>query len=107
MRFKMDFQNKIRSKKGDGMSINIVVVAVLALVVLVILLAIFSNKMRVGSKGQDDAQKNLQSNICSDTVEGRSYYCSPVSCTSGPGKRLQDNYIDCPKESGFCCVKTP
>lgn len=107
MRFPNMMLKLTRSKKGDGMSINIVVVAVLALVVLVVLLAIFSNKMRTGAKGQDDAQKNLQSNVCSDTVDGRSYYCSPVSCAAGSGKRLQDNYIDCPKESGFCCVKTP
>lgn len=98
---------KLNSKKADGMSINIVVVAVLALVVLVVLLAIFSNKMRTGVKGQDDAQKNFQSNICADTIGSQAYFCSPVSCTKTVtgGKVVQDNYIDCPKGSGYCCPK--
>lgn len=104
--FHMINVRKMMSKKADGMSINIVVVAVLALVVLVVLLAIFSNKMKTGVKGQEDAQKTLQSNVCAETVDKTTYYCSTTSSCNVGNKAKEADYIDCPKGSGYCCVKT-
>lgn len=43
------------SKKGQSMSINVIIVAVIALVVLVVLIAIFTGRIGVFTKGTEKA----------------------------------------------------
>lgn len=98
----IDSRKKMISKRADGLSINIVVVAVIAMIVLVVLLAIFSNKIKTSTKTQDDTQKNFESNVCAQTVDGVQYYCSMTSCINR--RTISSGFIDCP-DSAFCCPK--
>jgi hypothetical protein len=54
-------------KKGDGLSINVIIVAAIALIVLVVLVAIFTGRMGNWGRGIDDATKGQK---CSGTWSG-------------------------------------
>lgn len=89
----------MKSKKADGMSLNLVVVAVLALVVLVVILAVFGGKMRDTNTKGDAAQSSFMNNIC----EQNGKKCI-ANGTSGCNNRQISNdnkYIDCPSPN--CC----
>lgn len=87
------------SKKGDGMSLNVVVVAALALIVLIVLTAIFATKMKDSNQKGDASTKNTMDNVCSR--DGRYCNTSGVSCNV-PGKNsiVSGSFIDC---IGTCC----
>lgn len=88
----------MKSKKADGMSLNIIVLAVIALAVLVVILAVFGNKMRQGSNAQDKAGNDVQSSVC--------LTCVPPgqNCPNGgTGTPVNSNmYINCPA-GNYCC----
>ncbi|MBN2881581.1 hypothetical protein JXM83_06050 [Candidatus Woesearchaeota archaeon] len=90
------------NKKGDGMSLNLVVVAAIALVVLVVLLSVFASKMRQGTQGQETAVKEFNTNLCSQTREGaKCLSVGETGCSKSDADASQ-GYIDCPKGSGCC-----
>ncbi len=48
-------------KKGQGISINVIIVAVIALVVLVVLVAIFTGRIAIFQRGVGDVNERLTS----------------------------------------------
>jgi len=93
----------MKSKKASGLSLNMVVIAVLAMVVLVVILAIFGNKMRQSSQEQESAVSNFNEGICNiggNRCFGESESNSDTivkidTCRTG-------NYIDCPSPNKCC-----
>lgn len=85
-----------KSKKGDGMSINVVVVAALALIVLIVLTAIFASKMQSSNKKGDVAETDTLNQIC--TKSGQ--YCEMNSRATCSQVVPVKTYLDC---SGRCC----
>ena len=89
-----------KSKKADGMSINVIVVAAIALIVLVVLTAIFAGRMKTSGDKQDKSTGETLSKVC--TGIGR--YCNSTdgqsSTCKGSNTNLGKDYIDC---SGVCC----
>jgi hypothetical protein len=83
-------------KKGDGLSMNVMIVAILCIVVLVVLVIIFVN-------GTNKAQKNIDSclggSICVDNDN---------SCVNEKGEKGITIASDCIMKSGgkgkFCCA---
>ncbi len=85
-------------KKGQGLSMTIIVVAILALVILVILLLVLTGRLALfGGEAQECP------GMCSGLTDGKVNEC-PIGYTElGPG----DQYIakDGTKCEGLCCIK--
>lgn len=81
-------------KKGQGMSINVIIIAVLALLVLVVLAFIFTGKIGKFTQATADCQ-SISGNVCD------------YSCGSG---YVQDNSRGCFDDDGeldtsqVCCI---
>ncbi|MFO7677087.1 MAG: hypothetical protein R6V50_01710 [Thermoplasmatota archaeon] len=52
------------SKKGQGLSLNVVVIAALALIVLVVLTAIFAGKIRESSQSGEKSTQEFLGKVC-------------------------------------------
>jgi len=80
------------SKKGQGLSLNTVVLAALALIVLIIIVLILTGKIRKTSEGIDDTGKIVDTSKCEipgartcvlyDECETTQLYSIP-GCTAG------------------------
>ena len=56
----MDFLKNLANKKGQGLSLTVIIVAALALIVLVVLVAIFVGRIGIFNEGVgDEAQADL------------------------------------------------
>lgn len=84
-----------RSKKGDGLSMNVVIITILCLVVLVVLVIIFIN-------GTNKSQKQLDSCLGGSTcVDSKSECCDE---NGGAGVLLEsDCYKDDQQKGKYCC----
>ena len=83
---------KIKSTKSQGISINVVIIAVLALVVLVVLTVIFTDKVKIFSEGlQSCAAKQGH---CSDKCTDNEALIANANCPEG-----NDD-----KSKKLCCV---
>lgn len=90
-------KQKILKKKAQGISLNMVIVAVIALVVLIVLILIFSGRMNVFGRGTSETTAQYTANKCE--VPGTSNECMDRdecsrlggSWTAGP----EDGYEDC------------
>ncbi|MFO7677088.1 MAG: hypothetical protein R6V50_01715 [Thermoplasmatota archaeon] len=82
-------------KKASGLSLNMVVIAVIAMVVLVVVLAVFGNKMRQSNQEREDAVSGFNSGVCNN----KTHHCvgSEDSCDEESG-----DYIDCPYPNKCC-----
>lgn len=88
-------------KKGQGLSVNVIIVAAIALIVLVILVAVFTGRFSVftgGLKGMGDASQPCNENA--QGMEGAVLYEADVgSCLDG------DRVISAQTSPGkVCCV---
>ena len=82
---------KIKNTKSQGISINVVIIAVLALVVLVVLTFIFTGKVKIFSEGlQSCAAKQGH---CSDKCSDNEALIANANCPEGG-----------PKENKICCI---
>lgn len=84
----MSFKNK----KSQGMSINVVIIAVLGLVVLVVLAAIFTGRVKLFSSGLDR---------CTGSCEKNNEDCSAKNGVVIPKKICPKNDD---KTEKVCCV---
>ena len=85
------------SKKAQGISINVIIVAVIALLVLVVLMAIFGGRMGLWGEGVTDAQNRR----CSD-VSGYDVVQEGQQCPDGTALSL---YAYTDVSAGFkCCL---
>ena len=81
------------SKKAQGLSLNVVVIAALALIVLVVLTAIFGGKIRESSQSGEASTKDFLGTVCAN-IKGECGSCNEG--TTGRGK-----FVDCGSEE--CC----
>ncbi|MFH1590508.1 MAG: DUF948 domain-containing protein [archaeon] len=85
------------NRKGQGISMNVIIIAAIALLVLVVLAIIFLGKM--GGWGQDVAY-----------CENKGGVCSPANTACGTqGTRVSEHPIPfptwkCPNDGEVCCV---
>ncbi|PLW79522.1 hypothetical protein C0585_07440 [Candidatus Woesearchaeota archaeon] len=87
-------------KKGQGMSMNVIIIAVLALLVLVILSVIFTTKMRDTRKNVDSCENNGGECVYGDYATDPN---DPDYCNEDRYDRLA-NY-DCTDDEDVCCIR--
>jgi hypothetical protein len=80
------------AKKGQGLSLNAIIVATLALLVLVVLAMIFTG--RIG---------NFTKEARSCSTLGSAGCVTDSSECSGEGQKVMNRY-SCPEESPVCCL---
>lgn len=92
----------MKSKKADGMTLNIIVVAALALIVLIVLTAIFAGKIKTSSDKGDQSTGETLSKVCA-SLGGYCWTGKNIGgCAVQPGGSSDGKgYIDC---SGMCCT---
>ncbi len=89
------------SKKAQGLSINVIIVAAIALIVLVVLVAIFTG--RLGIFGKEVSEIGLE---CTDYKEGDNT-ASWQSDACGEGFKEIFTAKDSDEHAGqYCCVAT-
>jgi hypothetical protein len=92
------------NKKAQGISLNMIIVAVIALIVLIVLIVIFAGRMNVFGRGTSETTSQYSSNRCE--VPGTTNECLDRdecnrlggSWTPGP----EDRYEDCGRTG--CCT---
>lgn len=86
----------IHNKKGQGISINVIIIAAIALLVLVILSIIFTGRMGIFSH---------QVNSCS-AKGGQCFDISGSSCSDASGGKYTLPYplVKCETEGETCCL---
>lgn len=84
----------MRSKKAQGLPINLIIIAVIALIVLIVVLAITTGKLKTFGKGISNCV--ARGGSCTGTQEGTGYKC-------GAGEVYLPG-TDCEPNSG-CCQK--
>ena len=83
----------VKNKKGQGLPINVIIIAALALVVLVVLVLMFTGRFQLFSEG-------LQNCL----VKGGS--CEPASSGCKPNEApIINTNCENEKVKGICCVK--
>ena len=83
-------------KKGQGISLETIIIAIIVLIVLVVLILVFTGRFSLFNKGLDQCPPGpsycVDSSIeCSNNF-GRDYLPSPMNCND-------DDSID------YCCMK--
>jgi len=91
-------KNHLPYKKSQGLSVNVIIIAAIALIVLVVLIAVFTGRFGIFSKGLDSA-----TNICKLPGTGR-------DCCGGGTTALPDppggKWSDCNENQGCCSFST-
>ena len=94
------------SKKSQGISIHVLIVAALALVVLIVLIAIFTGRLNLFSKSYGATTERAQEDVC--TARGCICYSTVggVACPSTAPDELTPatQWIDC-SANQRCCKK--
>ena len=71
----------MHAKKGQGLSLNVVVVAIICLVVLVVLVALFSGKISIVSKDLTDCE--AKGGFCAQKCDAEYYATLEMGCLGG------------------------
>lgn|SRR3989338_7540994 len=95
-----------KSKKAQGMPINIIIIAAIALIVLVVLVVVFSGKFGKFGTGVDDTANSFK-NMCEIPGTSRECVSSIAQCTPDKGTEIRGKFSDCEKKSSgsICCEK--
>lgn len=97
--------HKMNSKKAQGMSINVIIIAAIALIVLVVLFAIFTGRMGLfgkgvkGAAGCDSGCKALNY-LGGSTLQKGNTCPSPTNSLPGYVGESEDSAV-------CCCYNTP
>jgi flagellar basal body-associated protein FliL len=105
MKLKNQKNTKKLSKKGDGLTINVIIIVVLALLVLVVLSFIFGGRAQIFNSSVSKTCKDL-GGVCIDSTP------NPGNCSdSYPVKILTNKQGDCRDDPTYktgnlyvCCV---
>lgn len=84
------------TKKGQGMSLNVVIIAALALIVLVVLTAIFISRMNTASEKSAQNDELAFSNVC---VQPRPEY-EQVKCADVQNCDSNEGWVRIPSAGG-------
>ncbi len=87
--------NFFYSKKAQGMSLNVIVIAVIVLVILVVLLVIFSSKIKIFGTSVSSCEQKGVGAKCIAATETEAKKCG------GPVYRTGTN---CNDDNKWCCV---
>ncbi len=93
------------AKKAQGMSLNVIIIAVLALIVLVVLVVIFAGKAGQFSNSTGETGNQYAPTRCD--IPGTLRYCA-YSCDVGDSEvKMQQGFTctDSTKGSAKCCSK--
>ena len=82
-------------KRGQGLSINVIIIAIIALIVLVVLIAILTGKLGVFSAGVESVAS------CENACKGLGKDGGEDARCSG-GQKIPGDYTDAP--AGCCCT---
>ncbi len=77
-------------KKGQGLSVNTIIIAIIALIVLVVLIAVFTGRLGIFTSG-------------TDSCINRGGTCN-AGCSSAEQEIVG---TDCKSPNNKCCVKVP
>jgi hypothetical protein len=90
-----EMMNMLFNKKGQGLPLNTIIIAIIVIVVLVVIILIFTGQIKIFGEGTDQARNECQRafGICSDKD------CDDIGLTDAPGGQL-----GCPDTSSNCCV---
>ena len=88
-------------KRGQGIPVNVIIIAAIALLVLVILIAIFGGKIGLFTKGYDETSDSEQNKVC-NAVGG---YCGE-NCAEA-FQRPAAGWIDCSAKQRCCARSIP
>jgi hypothetical protein len=82
-------------KKGQGISINVIVVAAIALLVLVVLAVVFIGRVDIFSRSSSSCNSYSGASTCAET------------CGEGSAEDFKAPYptLSCPNEGEVCCIK--
>jgi hypothetical protein len=80
-------------KKGQGLSLNTIIIAAIVLIVLVVLWAIFTGRMGVFSKGMQEQEARAYTCICSNPSEPAQYCAAAM-------RKAADKDVVIPTECG-------
>ncbi len=95
----------MESKKAQGISMNIIIIAAIAIIVLVVIVAIFGGKARQFGKGTEGVSEGFDTKkICKiPGVYGRECK-TPQLCEDEGGSVVPGSeFEDCPQS--YCCQK--
>jgi len=92
----------MQNKRAQGISLNTIIIAAIALIVLVVLVAIFTGRISMFSKGYDDTSEDTQSRVCNAQGGTCASDCDDIRGTPHPNPPEQ-GWIDC-GEGYKCCV---
>ncbi len=94
-------------KKGQGISLETIIVAAIVLVVLVVLWAIFTGRLSLFSKGLDDQTKGP---VCEKKTFGLDTIATadvkPVAYSCPKDYRTEAGVFSNVKANEVCCVKS-
>ena len=91
------------NKRGQSISITTIIIAALALIVLIVLIAIFTGKLNIFTKGESSATDSVDQSLCARPGTGN--YCAVNNaCRTGADGSPEDPgaWIDCGSEG--CCI---
>jgi len=83
------------SKKGQGMPMNVIIIAALALLILVILAVIFIGRMGTTTKGVDQCKGTCVASSEDCTSKGAYNKVTNEPCYGADGKPNTDNPVCC------------
>lgn len=97
-------------KRGQGLSINTIVLAALALVVLVLLIFLVRNQLQKGSQKytgiESEAEKQAKADYCESLFALHPRKCSAKNCADVANSQpLQGSWADCKGEKGTTCCQ--
>ena len=94
-----------KTKKAQGLSLNIVIIAVIVLIVLVVLAMVFTGKIKFFGKGVSDTSSQFTSGTTCE-VAGTSNTCmySEDECSSKGGIPKTSDHWDDPDGCDVCCI---
>jgi hypothetical protein len=97
-----------RQKKGQGLSINTIIIAALGLAVLVILFAVMTGRLGIFGKGVDTTQQQLTE--CNQQCKVGGFASgSPVtdtSCRAANTEQIYGSFKDVGAGQVCCCSRT-
>ena len=84
-------------KKGQGLPLNAIIIAILVLIVLVVLALVFTGKITVFGENTKKAEDTFSFDNCEIPGSGRA--CQSTGCAVG----TEVEGAKCPVEKPWCC----
>jgi hypothetical protein len=90
-------------KKGQGLPLNIIIIAAIVLIVLVVIVVIFSGRITLFGKGLKEQASPYEAKNCNIPGTNRECYTSRSDCISDGGYIIEGRFEDCAQVNAQCC----